>query len=200
MMNSWGGCEVLSWILSGMESPLETVSPQLLDSLLHDCCLLNIHVILQHCNSEILQVFIHPETPQDCWCCLGLPLQPSGRVVLVLGKVKFLPTFMLPLCKLQAGWNRCQTMYFHWSQHSFPLLFQYCSFPGKGWGVKSIVSLGLMFCWSLRQRLWMKQHCWFPSSSWGFSGQCWWRQWAEHLHLPLAWSFVLKLKKHSGDS
>lgn len=121
----------MSWILSGMESPLETVSPQLLDSLLHDCYLLNIHVILQHCNREILQVFIHPETPQDCWCCLGLPLQPSGRVVLVLGKVKFLPTFMLPLCKLQAGWNRCQTMYFHWSQHSFPLLFQYCSFSSE---------------------------------------------------------------------
>lgn len=87
-----------------MESPLETVSPQLLDSLLHVCYLLNIHVVLQHCSSEILQVFIHPETPQGCWCCLRLPLQPLGRVVLVLGKVKFLPTFMLPLCKFQAGW------------------------------------------------------------------------------------------------
>lgn len=129
---------MLGWILSGMESPLETVSPQLLDSPLR------VHSEYPHgalhCSGELLQVFIHPETPQDCCCCLRLCLQPLGRDVLVLGKVKFLTMFMFPVCKLQAGWM--QVMCFHWSWHSSPLLLQYCAFPGKGGGVKSSVSLG----------------------------------------------------------
>ena len=45
-----------------MESPLETISLQLLVSLLHVLYLLNIHVILLQCNSKIQQVFLDPKT------------------------------------------------------------------------------------------------------------------------------------------